>query len=144
MQNEQHQQEHDRLRRMVSLPRPPAEVWAEVGGFGQIADWHPLIASVELTEIEGDAYRHLTTTDGEIFFERLIETGDHHITYEIVDGPLPASDYRATFSCVAEEGGCHIFWSAYFIPDEAAPELSDKIISKFYEIGLDALRERFA
>ena len=144
MSDEHHHQNHDRLRRTVSLPQPPEKVWAEISGFGQTADWHPLIASVELVEIEGDTYRHLTTTDGEVFLERLLETGDHHITYEIVDGPLPASDYRATLSCVAEENGCHVFWSAYYVPDPAAPELSNKIISRFYRIGLEAIQERFS
>lgn len=135
---------HDRIQRMVSLPADRDAVWAEIGGFGRIAEWHPLIDSVELTEIEGDAYRHLRTTEGELFFERLIEAGPHHITYEIMDGPLPVSDYRATLSCVAEDGGCHVHWSAHFKPTQDAERLSDEIVAKFYEIGLQALRERYA
>ncbi len=134
---------HDRLRRMVSLAAAPDTVWSEIGGFGQIGSWHPLIDRVELTEIEGDPYRHLTTTEGDRFFERLIETGPHHITYEIVDGPLPVTDHRATLSCVADAGGCHVFWSARFIPAPDADHLPDAIVAKFYEIGLEALTRRF-
>ena len=65
------------------------------------------------------------------------------MTYEILEGPLPVTDYRATLSCVAEEDGCHVFWSAYFMPTEQAERVSDDIIAKFYEIGLQALQDRF-
>lgn len=143
MRSEPHQTDHDRLQRMVRLSADRDTVWAEIGGFAQIAEWHPLISSAELTEIEGDTYRHLRTTEGETFFERLIETGPHHVTYEMVEGPLPVSDYRATLSCVAEDAGCHVFWSGFFVPGDDAAHISDAVVGKFYEIGLAALRERF-
>jgi Polyketide cyclase / dehydrase and lipid transport len=135
--------DHDQVRRMLSLPADRDAVWAAIGGFGQIAEWHPLIERAELAEIEGETYRHLTTTDGGLFLERLIEAGPHHLTYEMVDGPLPASDHRATLSCVAENGGCHVYWSAYFVPTGADAHLADGIVGAFYEIGLGALQERF-
>jgi len=138
-----HEQDHDRLRRMVFLAADRDRVWAEIGGFDRIADWHPLIESVELTEIEGERYRHLRTTEGELFFERLIETGPHHVTYQVTEGPLPVSDYRATLSCVAEPGGCHVFWSAFFVPADGQDHVADEIVAAFYEIGLEALRERY-
>jgi len=138
-----HQPDHDRLQRMVTLSAERDTVWADIGGFGRIADWHPLIASAEVSEVGGETYRHLRTTEGESFFERLIETGAHHVTYAMVDGPLPVTDYRATLSCVAEESGCHVYWSAYFVPADEAEHVSDDIVAKFYEIGLAALRERY-
>jgi hypothetical protein len=82
----------------------------------------------------------VTLSDGGLLLERLIETGPHHYTYEIVDGPLPLTDHRATLSCVAEEGGCHVFWSAVFEPTDPS---TDEIVSGFYEMGLRALRERY-
>lgn len=143
MSQERDPPDHDRLSRMVRLSAPQASVWATIGGFGQIADWHPLIERVELTEIEGDRYRHMTTTSGEKIFDRLIETGPHHVTYAVEDGPFPISDCRATLSCVAEETGCHVYWSATFVPAEQGDHLPDEIVAKFFEIGLDALRRRF-
>ncbi|MFV0474031.1 MAG: SRPBCC family protein [Pikeienuella sp.] len=136
--------DHDRVQRMVRLAAPAEEVWAEIGGFLSIAGWHPLIVKAEPAEIEGETYRHLTMEDGEIFFERLTGTGPHRLVYEVVEGPLPATDYRATLSCVAEgEGGCHVHWSACFSPVEGAERIADEIVGKFYEIGLEALSERF-
>ena len=128
---------------MVSLPAGRDAVWSAIGGFGQIGEWHPLIERAELTEIEGETYRHLTTADGEPFLERLIDAGPHHVTYEMVDGPLPVADHRATLSCVAEPGGCHVYWSAYFVPTGPDAHLADEIVGAFYEIGLRAIAERF-
>ena len=129
---------------MVSLPADREAVWRAIGGFGGIAAWHPLIERAELTEIEGETYRHLTTTDGELFFERLIESGPHHLTYEMVEGPLPVTDHRATIACVAERGGCHVYWSAYFVPTGPDAHFADGIVGAFYEIGLRALRDGLA
>lgn len=136
--------DHDQVRRVVRLPADRDTVWAEIGGFERIAEWHPLIARAELVEIEGDRYRHLTTVDGELFTDRLIETGPHHVTYETVHGPLPAEDHRATLSCVSEPGGCHVYWSAYFVPDGPDAHMSGEIVGTFYEIGLQALADRYA
>jgi hypothetical protein len=130
----------DRIQRWVSLPEPPDKVWAEIGGFGDIAEWHPGIESAEVFDIEDEIHRHLTLGDGGLILERLVETGPHHYTYEIVESPLPLTDHRATLSCVAEEGGCHVFWSAMFEPTDPS---ADDIISGFYEQGLRALRERY-
>jgi len=131
---------YDRLRRMVELPAAAETVWAEIGDFGAIADWHPLIAKAEVVEIDGDIHRHLTTTDGDLILERLTGTGELTYSYEIIDGPLPVAGYRAVFSCVPEGEGCHIFWSAHF---EALDPSADEIVAAIYEAGLRAIRDRF-
>ncbi len=132
--------QRDRIQRWVSLPHPPEKIWAEIGGFGGMADWHPGITKAEVVDIEGETHRHLTLSNGELLLERLIETGPHYYTYEIADSPLPLADHRATLSCVAEEGGCHVFWSAVFEPTDPS---ANGIVSGFYEEGLRALRERY-
>jgi len=130
----------DRIQRWVKLPCPVDEVWTVIGGFGSIAEWHPDVHSAEVFEIEGETHRHLQIGEGGLTLERLVETGPHYLTYEIVDSPLPLADYRATLSCVPEEGGCHVFWSAMFEPTDPS---ADDIVTGFYEDGLRALRERF-
>lgn len=135
--------DHDQVRRMVMLPADRDTVWAAIGDFGRIDEWHPLIERAELTEIEGETYRHLTTADGERILERLIECGPYHLTYEMVDGPLPVADHRATLSVVAEPGGCHVYWSAFFVPTGSDAHLADEIVGAFYEIGLRSIRDRF-
>lgn len=132
--------DHDRLQRIIRLPRSAQEVWAEIGGFGRVADWHPWVERVELVEIDGLPHRHLFMADGELFLERLIEEAPLYHTYSTVEGPLPVDDHRATLSCVPEPEGCRVFWSAYYVPTDAA---ADDMVLGFYEAGLGALGERF-
>lgn len=130
----------DRIQLWVKLPRAPGEVWAAIGGFDAIAEWHPEVAEAELVELDGESHRHLRMTDGALSLERLVETGPLHHSYAIIESRLPVSDHRATLSCVAEEDGCHVFWAAVFEPADPAV---DEIVEGFYRIGLDALRARF-
>ena len=132
--------DHDRLQRMLRLPQRADTVWREIGGFGAIAEWHPWIDRAEVVEIDGLTHRHLTMADGELYLERLLEEGEHWYTYALVEGGLPVDDHRATLSCVPEKQGCHVFWSAYFIPTDAA---ADDMVIGFYEAGLAALDDRF-
>lgn len=131
----------DRLQLWVSLPRPVDEVWAEIGGFTAIADWHPEVTSAEAAEIEGEPHRHLRLADGALVLERLVDRGPHHYSYAMVEGPLPLTAHQATLSCVAEDGGCHVYWSAVFEPADPS---ADDIVEGFYRIGLEALRARFS
>lgn len=130
----------DRIQLWVSLPQAPETVWAEIGGFDTIAQWHPEVASADLVTLEGDIHRHLRLADGSLFLERLAESGALYYSYELVDGPLPVAGHRATLSCVAEDGGCHVFWSAVFEPEDA---VADQIVEGFFRAGLEALGERF-
>lgn len=130
----------DRIQLWVSLPADADTVWAEIGGFKAIADWHPEVVSAELAEIEGETHRHLRMADDSLILERLVETGPRHYTYEIVDSPLPLTGHRATLSCVPEEDGCHVFWSVVFEPTDPA---ADDIVEGFCRSGLETLRQRF-
>lgn len=132
--------DHDRLQRMLPLPVPADEVWRQIGGFGAMADWHPWIDRVEVVEIDGQTHRHLTMADGDLYLERLIEQGERYYTYELLESGLPVNDHRATLSCVPEAEGCHVFWSAYFIPTDPA---ADEMVIGFFEAGLTVLEERF-
>lgn len=130
----------DRIQLWVSLPAGADTVWAGIGGFDAIADWHPEVVSAELAEIEGETHRHLRMTDESLILERLVEKGPRHYTYEIVDSPLPLIGHRATLSCVPEEDDCHVFWSVVFEPTDAA---ADDIVEGFCRSGLETLPRRF-
>lgn len=131
----------DRIERWVELDADADAVWREIGGFEAVADWHPAVASAERVDIEGEPHRRLTLKDGGALMERLVALHPLRYVYEIVDGPLPVSGYRSTFSVSTRpEGGCRVFWSSIF---EAEDETADDIIAGIYETGLEAIRERF-
>lgn len=132
--------QHDRIQRMLMLDAPQEKVWAEIGAFDAIADWHPVVAKAEMVEVDGELHRHLTTADGALIIEKLEESGPNFYRYSIVDAPLPVADYRATLSCVKEKQGCHIFWASDYEPLDPS---ADDIIAGIYETGLEALRDRF-
>jgi hypothetical protein len=131
---------HDRISRWVMLPRPVAEVWAAVGGFGAIADWHPAVTESPLFDIESATHRHLTLADGGLATERLIEIGDAFYRYAVIETPFPMADAVGALSCKAEAEGCRVYWSLDFQPTDAA---ADDIAAGFIETGLRSLRERF-
>lgn len=130
----------DRVERWVDLPAKAEEVWAVIGPFGSLADWHPLITSCEVVEIDGDTHRHVTLRDGELLLEKLVEAKPHTLRYELVDGPIPVSDYRATLTCFPEGDGCRVYWSSTY---EAEDPRVDELVAGLYEAGLQALAERF-
>ena len=134
----------DRIQRLVSLPHSPEAVWEAIGGFGAIVDWHPDVSAAEVVEINGETHRHLRIEiagrEAGLTLEHLVDSGPLYYTYEISDSPLPLANHRATLSCVAEEGGCHVFWSAIYEPTDST---ADDIVTAFYEDGLRALRTRF-
>ncbi|GIX14475.1 MAG: hypothetical protein KatS3mg118_2434 [Paracoccaceae bacterium] len=80
---------HSRVQGWVDLPRPADEVWAVIGPFAAIAEWHPSVASAEIVEIDGDIHRHLRLVDDELILERLIAEEPRLYRYEMVETPLP-------------------------------------------------------
>lgn len=132
--------DHDRIRRWVRLAAAPDAVWAEIGAFGAVADWHPMVTESPVFLLEGDQCRHLKLTDGGLFLDRLLETGPHHYRYAVVEGPAALEDATGTLSVVAEDGTCHVFWSLDFAPRDPS---ADAIAAGLIESGLRALRDRF-
>lgn len=130
----------DRIQLWVELPAKAEKVWAEIGDFGALAEWHPEVLSSEVVEIEGEIYRHVRLAEAAMLFEKLVERGEHFYTYTVEDSPLPMENARATLSCVPEETGCRVFWGAFFDPLDP---IVDDIVEGFFEAGLEALRKRY-
>ncbi|WP_199258570.1 SRPBCC family protein [Paracoccus binzhouensis] len=145
------------------LDATPDEVWAAIGKFDDMS-WHPAIAR---TEITGDG-----STDQPEKSERVLhlkaESGDPTITevlskwqpekrcyaYRIEKvevSVLPVTNYASTL-CVKDEGGkALVSWKGGFYRgypnNEPPPELNDEAaiqaVTGVYQVGLDALAERF-
>jgi hypothetical protein len=137
-----HEPTRDRIARMVRLSENADAVWARIGDFGALADWHPLVATAETAQVDGRTFRHVTLTDGSLLYERLLESGPRHVTWSLEDSPLPVADHRATLSVAPEpDGGCHVHWSAIFAPADGADAQVDAFFAGFFERGLEALQD---
>jgi hypothetical protein len=129
----------------VSVAVPPDRAWSLVRDFQAIRDWHPAVGSCELMRDGGDTVRVLTTKDGAVLREKLLEQDDakRRYTYTMVESPLPVADYRSTIEVrPAGQDGTRssIVWQGRFtatIPDE---EKAMTVVAGIYEAGLEELR----
>jgi hypothetical protein len=132
-------------RYAISVAAPPDRAWSEIQDFQAIRDWHPAVGSCELTREGGDTIRVLTTRDGGVLREKLLEHDDakRRYTYTIVESPLPVSDYRSTIEVRPAAGSGNrslIVWQGRF--DSPDAESAVKIVGGIYEAGLEGLRAR--
>ena len=120
------------------LDSPAADVWARIGDFYALHDWHPTIVNVHPGPERG--IRAVTTADGREVDERLVEQGSSWYTYEPADPNVGAPGYRATLR-VREEGpdACTVEWSGSFDGDGASAEAHVTRIGGFYRRGVDGL-----
>lgn len=130
----------------VTLPMAPAAVWAKIGDFNGLNTWHPAIAKSEIVSganNEPGAHRKLTLGDGAVVVEELAARDDPgmSLSYTIVEGPLPVTDYRATLSVAAAgEGASKVTWSSSFKAAAGTePAKASEIIGGIYQAGLDNL-----
>ena len=130
------------VTRSGAFSAPASKVWAAIGDFHALADWHP---GVEKQTAEGDL-RHLHLAGGGgVIVERLLgeetvgETRSY--AYEILSGPLPVEGYRSVLSVAPADTGSVVVWTSTFEPSsEDAPD----VIAGIYEGGLAALAQNLS
>lgn len=132
------------VRQVAKVPGSDKDVWAKVGGFCAIKDWHPALSGCEETK-EGDAtFRILTLKDGAKIKEKLTGTSETGYTYQIIEGPLPVKDYFASFSARAdgdEPNTVIVVWSASFAANGKPDSEARGIIEGIFKDGLKSIAE---
>lgn len=134
-----------RVVRTVELNAPAAEVWALVGGFYNIHQWHPDIAQTEVVpdQTKISAVRRLLTFPGqpktteELLF---MDNENFHYRYRWHSGAWGerVKDYVADICVFEVEQGrtCIMRWYSTFVYTEDA-------ITPFYQHGFDSLIQLF-
>jgi hypothetical protein len=124
-------------------PGTPAGVWAIVGDFCAIKDWHPAVAECEQSEEGGDTYRVLTLGDGGKIKEKLTGTGDTSYSYDIVEGPLPVKNYSAKLKIDKDDepDRVKIKWKAEFDADGVDDEEAETIITGIFKDGIKGIKK---
>lgn len=137
----------------------PAEVWAVLGNF-QDMSWHPAVFSTEGENGNAiDATRLLTLGEagGPTIAEVLYKFSDEKMSYsyritDVLVEVLPVTNYSSHLTVKARDGGGSLIeWRGAFYrgyPNNDPPEdLNDAAaiaaVSGVYQMGLDALTERF-
>lgn len=132
------------VKKRREAPGKPAEVWAVVGDFCAIKDWHPAVAECEQFEEDGDTYRILTLGDGGKIKEKLTDTDDTSYSYEIIESPLPVKDYSATLEVGEDDepDRVEIEWESDFDADGVEDAEAEKIISGIFNDGVSAIKKK--
>ena len=123
------------VRKVAEVKAPPAAVWAKVGEWCAIKDWHPAIANCEPGK---RGLRTLTLKDGGKIVEKITKTGRNTYSYDIIDGPLPVKNYSATLTAKADSlGTTDLVWTAKFDPakGKTAAE-AEAVIAGIFDAGL--------
>jgi mxaD protein len=116
---------------------PCDEMWRRIGDFRQM-EWHPAVRRVETSE-DGTS-RKLTTSDGAVLAESLIDSGSRHYTYRLEDGSVPVIDAVSTLRVRAQNrGACVVEWESHFTATGRADEEAHSFISRIFQAGLNAL-----
>lgn len=137
------------VKERVELSAPPQKVWELIKDFDGWQNWHPAIASTEITSGKGNAHgtvRVLTTKDGAKITERLehYQPKNFLYTYRIMDSPLPVTDYVSTIQVKPGKDGSVVTWSSRFKAKEGTEDAeATKTMRGIYRAGLDNLKTKF-
>ena len=121
----------------------PDQIWALIGTFSALSDWHPAIQS---SRRENDSQvRRLSLLDGGEIVERLetLDEKERLYRYSAVNRQLPIANYTATLR-VCDDGADQAVgdWSGEFEP---APGIRDNeainVVQDIYQAGFDNLKK---
>ena len=125
----------------------PAEIWAAIGPFCSIKDWHPAIGTCT-SDGKTPPTRTLVTKDGKAtFVEEQTARDDkaHSYSYAIKSSPLPLTGYVSTLKVVEKGAGLStISWNSTFTPAAGQEAAADAAVGGIYEGGLDAVKSKMA
>ena len=136
------------VTKTAQINAPAAAVWAKVKDFNALNSWHPAVAKDEITEGKNNqvgAIRLLTLGDGGTIKESLLawDNAGMSLTYNILEGVLPVSDYVSTLKVEAlSDTSSKITWTGSFNAGGGADDqASTDAISGVYQGGLDNLNK---
>ena len=128
----------------VDIAAPPAKVWAAIGDFCGISQWHPAITACVPSTKGAAQVRTLTLKGGGTIVEQQTARDDAAMTYsyEILDGPLPVADYKSTITVAPHGDGSIVTWFGQFAAKGAPDSKAEAAIAGVYQSGLAGLSSK--
>lgn len=138
-----------KVYRSMILDAPIAVAWAAVRAFDNVSRWNPGVTAAHLetgAPSEVGSVRHLDIVDGTVFRETLLAHSDveHYYSYDIVEGPLPVTNYVSTHRLIAitHTNQTLGIWESTFDCDMSQDAAMDKIVGdQIYIGGLQGLND---
>lgn len=135
------------VTRTRMIAAPPAAVWSIVGGFCDIARWHPMVSRCTLSTENGAPVRALAAAGGLgtlVERELVRDEAGMRYGYRLLSGPLPVKDYGATISVTPIGTGATVTWSATFEASGMSDADAVADIAEVYEAGLAGIAKEAA
>lgn len=120
-----------RIVETARIAEHPGDLWKDIGPFGAVGQWHPMLSKVESDAAEGK--------DGSRQIERLLEAApeQHLYRYQMEKTAMPVRDYTAEFRVDDNhDGSSTVVWSAEFEPTSNDARTVESIRG-FLKAGLD-------
>lgn len=130
----------------VRVAREPDRLWREIGAFGAIGTWHPMLAGLEAEGERAGALRTAHGKDGSVQIERLLAMAPERraYRYEMVSTALPVANYAAEFQVEDPGNGTStVRWNAAFDVTSGDTAGTTAGIRAFLRAGLDSLATRY-
>jgi mxaD protein len=124
----------------------PETLWEEIGGFGSVADWHPLLSSVDNFGEGSGALRIAHAKDGSNQTERLqsVDAERHLYRYIMEKTSMPVRDYQAEFRIdPTGNAASTVVWSAQFELTSDGDGKTVESVRHFLRAGTESLRDKF-
>ncbi|MGP1615407.1 MAG: SRPBCC family protein [Pollutimonas bauzanensis] len=137
-----------KVEEAVTVAAPPAVVWKVIGDFASLHQWHPVVASSEITRGKDNvrgAVRKLTTKDGARIVEELLayDGKGHSMRYRFLESPMPVTDYVSTLAVKPDGKGSRIVWTGEFKRTEQIDDAKAKdIFVGIYRAGFAGVRAK--
>lgn len=120
----------------IDVKAPADKVWALIGPFCSIKDWHPAIGKCT----ESGKSRTLVTKDGKLTFNETQTASDDKgftYTYVIDKSPLPVTDYKSVLKVTPKGDSSTVEWSSTYTPAAGKEKDAETAIGGIYQAGLD-------
>jgi carbon monoxide dehydrogenase subunit G len=136
----------------VTIAAPPAVVWARIGNFDALKDWHPAVAESAADKgNEIGSVRLVKLKDSGQLIESLerYDAGKMRYSYRAKDGgALPVTNYTSTISVTADGEQSVVEWRGAFYrgypnndpPPDRNDEAAVKAVTAVYQSGLAELK----
>ena len=131
------------------IAAPAEKVWTVVRDFIGLTNWSNVVSAAHITNDRAadqvGAVRQLKIVDGGEFVETLVALSDEDmlLQYDIVDGPIPVTDYIATMRVypVTANDTAYVTWSAAFDTADDQRDLMRTVVGEqICAGGLEALK----
>lgn len=134
------------LERSIRLAASAKDVWAAIGDFDGMPNWHPAVNTSRMWQEGTEHLRELVVVGNIQLTERLVSHDDGARTYRyaIVDGPLPVEGYVSKIAVTDNgDGTSTVTWSAQYQLAGASDEIAREAIGGIYDAGLQSIGIRF-